>query len=150
MVGRTVTLFDRENNVFATLPAPGDLTETINTMIETYEVDLPMAQLFVTGLYDFLTKDIQQAYYVGMSTVDIRPCHQILVVEEDVDWQIWIQDGAVSLPCKAVITYKKKPGFPSITEHFTHWNLNPVIPEKLFTANVPVGTKKVEFQAKQP
>ncbi len=132
--GRTVTLFDRENNVFATLAVPGDLTETINTMIDTYNVDLPMAQLFMTGLYDFLTKEIKQGYYIGLSTVDVRPCHQILVVEEDIDWQIWIQDGAVPLPCKAVITYKKKPGTPTITEHFTHWNLNPVIPAKLFTA----------------
>lgn len=144
--GSTVTLFDRENNIFATRSAPGNLTETIDTMIDTYDVDLPMAELFVTGLYDFLTKEIQEGYYVGLSTVGVQACHQILVVENEIDWQIWIQDGEVPLPCKVVITYKNKEGVPSITENFTHWNLNPVIPPNLFTADVPVGTEKVEFQ----
>jgi hypothetical protein len=147
--GRNVTLLDRANNIYATLAAPGDLTETIETMTKTYSVDLPMAQTVRTGLYDYLTTDLQQAYYVGLSTTgtDGRACHLILGVSEDVDWQIWIQDGDVPLPCKVSLAFKNQEGVPRISANFTHWNLNPVIPNDLFTASIPIGTEQVEFQA---
>jgi hypothetical protein len=150
--GINVTLFDQVNNIFATLPAPGDLTETISTMINTYGVDLPMAQTVRSDLYGLLTEDLQQGYYVGLSTTGTngRACHLILGISEDIDWQIWIEDGDVPLPCKSVITYKNKEGNPTITSNFTHWNLDPVIPADLFTASVPVGTEQVEFRATDP
>lgn len=149
--GQTVTLLDRVNNIFATLAAPGNLTETIQTMINTYGVDLPMAQTVRTGLYDYLTTDLQRGYYVGLSTTgtDGRACHLIVGVSETVDWQIWIQDGEVPLPCKVSVTFKDREGVPRISANFTHWNLNPVIPDDLFTASVPVGTEQVEFQLKE-
>ncbi|WP_395335468.1 DUF2092 domain-containing protein [Novosphingobium sp. BL-8H] len=40
--------------------------------------------------------------------------------QDKVDWQLWVEDGAMPLPCKIVITSKEDPTMPQYTA-VLHW-----------------------------
>ena len=50
-------------------------------------------------------------------------CHHLAFTQENVDWQVWIQDGPQPFIRKFVITHKNEPGAPEFTALITHWDL---------------------------
>lgn len=54
-------------------------------------------------------------FSVGVTQVEGVRCHHFAFVEQDIDWQIWIEDGTQWVPRKLVITYKTLPGAPQST-----------------------------------
>ena len=58
-----------------------------------------------------------------------------------IDWQIWIDDGMQTIPCKLVITYKTQPSQPQFTALFTDWDFAP----RIATPEVPAGLVTILF-----
>jgi hypothetical protein len=142
--GDRFTLFDRVNNIYATEAATGDLTETVERL-RAYDVEMPLAGAANPNLYEQIMEGLQGAYYTGLSLVNGTPCHHLVMVDEAGDWQLWIRDGDVPVPCRMSLAYKNREGVPRITTTFTNWNLNPVISSDQFSASIPVGAEQVEF-----
>ena len=97
--------------------------------------------------YALLAPRIEDAFYVGVHTAAGVPCHHVLLIQESVDWQIWIQTGERPLPRKLVITYKDVPGSPQYVAVFTNWEFDPDVPDSLFVFQVPTGAVQVEMVA---
>jgi hypothetical protein len=140
------TLYDKDNNVFATIVMNGSIGKVVSALTGSYEVDLPTAQLLSEDLESILFKDVNDLYYIGRGVVAGSECHHILAREHEIDWQIWIRVGRIPLPCKTVITYKRQQGWPSITSRFTRWKLDPSVPDGRFESKVPDGVSEVEFE----
>ncbi len=75
-----------------------------------------------------------------------RSCRALALVEKDIDWQIWIDDGPQLIPCKLVITYKTQPAQPQFSAVFTDWDFAPRIAAPVFSPELPAGTQKIPFQ----
>ena len=88
---------------------------------------------------------LQYGVYLGLNDVDGRSCHTLAFVEQDIDWQIWIDAGPQLTPCKLVITYKTQPAQPQFSAVFTDWDFTPRIAESVFTPELPPGTEKIPF-----
>jgi hypothetical protein len=142
--GDRFTLLDRVNNIYATDAATDDVTETV-AWLRDHDVELPLAGAANPNLYEHIMEGLQGAYYTGLSMVNGTPCHHLVMVDEAGDWQLWIRDGDVPVPCRMSLAYKNMEGIPCITTTFTNWNLNPVIPSGQFAASIPTGTAQVEF-----
>jgi hypothetical protein len=82
---------------------------------------------------------------VGLEPIDGVPCHHLAFRSADVDWQIWIEDGAHALPHRYVITSKKEPGSPEFAVQLSHWDPQAALPDSLFSFAPPAGSTKIEF-----
>jgi hypothetical protein len=127
------------------MPAPPTLRETAEVLAQKYDIELPLADLFVWGTDKAHPEDIKAAIYLGPATVDGAPTDQYAFHEDDVDWQIWIAKGSSPLPRKIVITTTNVPGQP---EHIAllRWNLAPKLDDAMFTFKPPAGASRIAIR----
>jgi hypothetical protein len=143
--GTTAALLDSERGVYATREAPDTIDATLDALIEKFGVNMPLADLMYSDIYDGLTQNVVAGYYFGLSEVDGVPCHHLVFVQDNVDWQIWIEDSDTPLPRKVAVGYKNRPGVPRYLAIINNWNLTPEISNDLFTFSPPADAKEVEF-----
>jgi hypothetical protein len=143
--GEQVTVVDTERNVYATEDAPETMDETLDTLTQKLNVNMPLADLLYGDVYEGLTKNVQFGFYFGMSEVDGIPCHHLLFVQDSIDWQVWIEDSETPLLRKVAIAYKERAGVPRYTATLSNWNLEPEIASDQFTFSPPANAKEVEF-----
>jgi hypothetical protein len=82
---------------------------------------------------------------VGPSVVGGVKCTHLAFRGAEVDWQIWIEDGAKPLPRKFILTSKKVTGEPQFIVLIRSWDVGPKFTDKEFTFVPPKGAKKIEF-----
>ena len=148
--GEQITVVDTENNIYATGDAPDNIDETLDTLTQKLNVNMPLAELLYSDIYEGLTKNVQQGYYFGMSEVDGVPSHHLLFVQDGIDWQVWIEDSETPLLRKVAIAYKEREGTPRYTATLSNWNLEPEIASDRFTFSPPANAKEVEFVQAKP
>ena len=107
--------------------------------------DAPAGDLIYSNAYEALTEDVVSGSYVSLSIVDGIRCHHLAFRGNEVDWQIWIDDGDKPLPRKFIITSKWMTGAPQYTVLVKSWNLSPELTDDYFTFAPPKGAEKIDF-----
>jgi hypothetical protein len=80
-----------------------------------------------------------------MSVVGGVKCHHLAFRGNEVDWQIWIEEGDKPLPKKFIVTSKWMTGAPQFTVTIKSWNLSPKLTDDMFTFVPPKGAQKIDF-----
>lgn len=149
--GERVSVVDRERNIYASDEAPVSMDETLDALIQKLNVNMPLAELLYSDIYEGLTKNVQYGYYVSnLSEVDGVPCHHLVFVQDSIDWQVWIEDSETPLLRKVAIAYKEREGVPRYTATLSDWNLNPEIAAGQFSFSPSADAKEVEFVGATP
>lgn len=143
--GKTLTLFNPDAKVFATVPAPADLDAALDYARDELDIVAPAGDLINTNAYARLTEDMFESSYVGTSMVSGHRCHHLAFRGNEVDFQIWIADGKQPLPWRYVITSKKITGAPQFVTQVVSWDLNPRLRDKDFEFKAPEGAVGVDF-----
>ena len=143
--GKTLTLYSPGKNYYATVQAPPTLDETLDFATEALDLYAPGGDLIYSNAYDILTEDVISGSYIGVSVVGGVKCHHLAFRGNEVDWQIWIEDGDKPLPKKFVITTKWMTGAPQFTVSIKSWNLSPKLTESMFTFVPPKDAQKIDF-----
>jgi hypothetical protein len=113
-------------------------------------IDLPLIDLAMSDPYQNATAKVQGSRYYGISPVLGVPCHHLAFTQENVDWQVWIEDGPQPLIRKFVITQKNEPGAPEFTALITRWNMTDRIADSDFVFERPKGASKIEMRPDEP
>ncbi len=129
--GEIFTLYGKNNNYYATVDAPETIVELLDIVQSRYNIELPMRDLFYWGADTAEMDAIQSGFLVATTRVKSVPCKHYAFRQEDIDWQIWIEDSATPLPRKLVITSKQEVGQPQYSTTMT-WNLSPKLSDDLF------------------
>jgi hypothetical protein len=140
--GTSFTMLARRVGYYATIPAPPTLRELDDLLIEKYDIELPLADLFRWGSPKWNAADIKAAIDIGPAEMLGTTCEQYAFRQEGVDWQIWIQLGDHPLPRKLVITTTTDEARPRYSATFT-WNLAPSVNDAAFTFTPPKGATKI-------
>jgi len=142
--GKTFTMFGEKVGYYATFQAPATLAELKDVAEKRYGIDLPLADLFYWGTPHDGTSDITAATNVGVATVEGTACDHYAFRQKDVDWELWIEQGAHPLPRKMVITTTSEKSRP---QHgvVLDWDLAPKLTDDLFTFAPPPEAHKIEF-----
>jgi hypothetical protein len=143
--GNNLTVYGKRDNLYATVPAPETLDETIDFARAALSIDAPGADLLYSDPYSVLTEDVVSGRYLGKESVGNRVCHHLAFRGNDTDWQIWIEDGPRALPCRFVITSKNEPGQPDYTVTTSNWREQRSIEPATFAFTPPRGATKVDF-----
>jgi len=83
--------------------------------------------------------------YLGLTKVDNKDCYHIAGTTADKTFQFWIADDAFTLPLKMVIVYTDKEMHPQYEATLSDWQINPSLPDALFTFAVPHRARKVKL-----
>ena len=130
--GRNFTLVAPESRYYTTIPAPPTIRETLECLQTKYDVEFPLADLFLWGGPDDDSGAIQEAMRVGASRIAGQLADHYAFRQADVDWQIWIAQGEAPLPLRYVITSKDVEGEPQFMANLS-WDTAAKPEESAFT-----------------
>jgi hypothetical protein len=145
--GKTFTFYSKQQNRYVSTPASATLDSTLPNVQASANIELPGADLLYSDLYSGLMDDVVSGESLGTSVVEGVATHHLAFRGREVDWQIWIEDGARPLPRKYVITSKNMEGSPEYEILMSDWNLDPKLADDLFKFTPPPGAASVGASA---
>ena len=143
--GKTITLYDKDHNVYGALEVPPDIESALEKAHKDFGVRVALTDLASPNLSEHIGKRIKHSLYVGLSRVRGVPCHHLSFDGDQVQLQLWIDAGDQPLPRKVVLTHKKSPGSPQWTAYLTDWNFSAQLPDDLFAFTPPQEAQKIKF-----
>jgi hypothetical protein len=143
--GETITLYDPSLRIYASEPAKPTIDATLEHLIKDLGFTPPLSDLMTSDPAATLHKDILFGFYVGVTEVEGVRAHHLAFVEQNIDWQVWIEDGTQFVPRKILITYKTLPGAPQFSAVLSDWDFATRPPDALFTAELPADATRIEF-----
>ena len=143
--GKSITLLDRDHNVFASASVGSDIDSALDEFAASYGVSLPLADVLASNAYEALIDRVKRKRWIGVNDVDGVPCDHLAFIEDEIDWQIWVERGAQPLPRKLVVTYKQLPHSPQYMANLMDWDLSATTSDAAFSAKTPEDAVRAEF-----
>ena len=143
--GKTLTLYDPKQNLYATTAAPASLEEMLDFAREKLDIVAPASDFLYKNFADKMLKEASSGFVVGQSVVTGVKCTQLAFRNAEFDWQVWIENGARPLLRKFILTSKKVAGEPDFTVIVKNWDLTPKLSNAEFSFTPPKGAKKIDF-----
>jgi len=141
--GKTLTLLGKNANLYAQIEAPGTIDQLVDVLREKYHRPVPAADLLMSDPYKQLMPQVTEVKDLGSGVIHGVECDHLAFRTKEVDWQIWIAQGARPYPCRYVITSKKVTGWPQYTLDITAWKAGPEVAPDGFKLEIPAGAKKL-------
>lgn len=143
--GKQFTVYSPNLGFYGTVPAPPTNREVLDTIYNKFGIRLPLEDLFRWN--DSGAKRISNfraAYDLGTVTLGGVKTTHYAFREPDVDWEIWIDDGAKPLPRKLSIVDRTDPARPAFTTNLK-WTVNPTFNNSEFTFKPDADAKKIQL-----
>lgn len=147
--GKQVTMYGKKSNVYSTTPISGDLDDVFDKISEKFDISLPGVDLLYTDVYEGLMQDVVSAKFMGKETVANVNCDHLYFTGKEVDWEIWVEEGARKLPRRYVIISKQIQGKPEARIEIVEWKTDLTLDDKMFTFTPPKGAQKRDFKELQ-
>ena len=141
--GKALTLLGKNANLYAQIEAPGTIDQLVDVLRDKYHRPLPAADLLMADPYKELMPDVTEAKDLGSGVIHGIECDHLAFRTRDVDWQIWIAQGARPYPCRYVITSKKVAGWPQYTLDIWGWKAGTEVASDAFKLDIPTGAKQL-------
>ncbi len=148
--GKVLSELDGKRNFYSTTAMPNTIDATLDAAHGEFGIDLPLIDLAVSDPYKNATARIQGATYYGLASAMGYTCHHLAFTQDNIDWQVWIQDGPQPLIRKFVITHKNEPGSPEFTGLIRQWDMTERISDSDFVFAPPRGAIKVQMRKETP
>jgi len=148
--GKTITLYDKDDNVYGTLEVPPDIESALEKASKEFGVRVALTDLASPQLCEHIGKKVKHSLYVGLHKVRGVPCHHLAFDGDEVQLQVWIDAGDQPLPRKVVLNHKNLPGSPQWTAYLSDWNFSPQLNDNLFAFAPPQGAEKIKFIPVKP
>ena len=141
--GKTATLLGKNKNMYSQVNAPGTIDQLVDVLRDKYGRPIPGADLLMSNVYDQLMPQVKDTKDLGSGVIRGVECDHLAFRTDEVDWQIWIAQGARPYPCRYVITSSKTSGSPEYTIDISGWKSGADVAFDAFKAQIPAGAKKV-------
>jgi hypothetical protein len=143
--GKTLTLFGKNKNLYTRVEVPGSLDNLVNELEKKYDRSLPAADLFRTHAHDEITAAVTNVKDLGSGVVGGIECDYFAFRAKDVDWQIWVTQGAKPRPCRYVITSTGIPDSPQYTVQLRNWKTGSEVAKTDFAFKAPAGARMINL-----
>jgi hypothetical protein len=139
------SVFGKRTGYYAIADTKPNLNDAIDDLRGRYGIDAPAADLLVGDPYSALMEDVTVGRYVGLESIGGVSVHHLAFQGREVDWQIWIADGAQPLPLRYAITSKLQASSPQFTIDLSNWEPNATIDSAAFAFTPPPGAQRIAF-----
>lgn len=143
--GAALTMYSPDDAVFVRTEAPDTLADLIGILLDI-GVEMPLIDVLYQATAGTLTDDVRGGILVGESTIDGVASDHLAFRQANVDWQLWVEQGARPLPRKILITTRYEVGDPQY-QAILHWNLKPRIRSSTFEFTPPTGATEIPLDA---
>jgi hypothetical protein len=145
--GKKMVLQNESIGVYAEVPVPATIDAAMDHLMEKFGFSPPLVDFIYQDPYRTLIENVEFGFYVGLHYVDGIRCHHLAFVQNNIDWQVWIEDGNQMVPRKLTITYKNEPESPQYIAVLSEWDLNARLPDALFNTDLisTANLEKIEF-----
>jgi len=141
--GKTLTLLGKNTNLYTQVEAPGTIDQLVDVLRDKYHRPVPAADLLMSDPYKELMPEVNDAKDLGSGVIHGVECDHLAFRTKEVDWQIWIAQGARPYPCRYVITSKKVAGWPQYTLDTWGWKTGAEASPDSFKLEIPASAKKL-------
>lgn len=148
--GKSISVYDRSQNVYATITTPGSIDTALDTLSDKYDAAVPLADLLYANPYAVLTEDVTYSKYLGLHLAAGVLCHHLVFSQPTIEWQIWIDAGDKPVVRQLAISYVREPGEPQYVAVLSKWRLLTNVPADLFHFDPPEGATRVEAASLVP
>ena len=139
--GKTLTVYAPRMHFYASVPAPSTIGQMLDSASKRFDIDFPLADLFLWGTPKDGVKELTSARWIGPAFVDGVDTDQFAYRQDGTDWQLWIQRGN-PLPKKIVIITTSNPAMPEYNATLK-WNLTPTFGDAVFSFAPPAGAERI-------
>jgi hypothetical protein len=143
--GKTITLYDKDHNVYGVMEVPPDIESALEKANKEFGVRVALTDLASPKLWETLNKRLKRSIYVGLSKVRGVPCHHLALDGDTAHVQVWIEAGDKPIPRKVVMIDEKAPGSPEWMAYLYDWNFSPQLQDSVFVFTPPEGAQKIKF-----
>ena len=143
--GKTLTLHNPSDRVYATEPAPGTIEEMLDYVRESLGLIVPVADLVYRNAYPLLMQEVSMAVVIGKATIEGVRCDHLLFSRPGVDFQVWVADSGPPLPYKYIVTDTGLFSWMSISTVMSNWNTKPSLDDARFTFVPPEDASLIGF-----
>jgi hypothetical protein len=144
--GKTLSLAGRNANVYGQVDVPGSIDHLIDELRDTYHRPVPGADLLQSNLYDALMPLVVDVKDLGSGVIGGVECDHLAFRNNEVDWQIWIAQGARPYPCRYVITSKLVDDGPQYSVRIRDWKAGNEVASDDFSFKIPDNAKKMQLK----
>jgi len=143
--GSEAVLFHHNYGLYSIVNAPGTVDSTLDLLAEVYDLQIPASDFAYSNPYEVLMEYVKGGKYYGYSLINGAPCHHLYFTQDEIDWQVWLEDNDQLTPRKFLINFKKDEGSPQFTAYFYDWNFSPSLSDEIFNFTPPDGTREIEY-----
>ena len=141
--GKTVTVYNPKEKVYATKEAPDTIENMITLARETLGMTLPAVDLLYRNAFPLLMQDVTLAVVVGKTAVRGVRYDHLLFSRPGVDFQVFVAEGKRPLPARYIVTETGTPALLSFVTHLSGWNMAPAVDDAQFKFVPPKGVKAI-------
>ena len=142
--GRTLTVLNKQQNVYAAIEAPGSIDSVLDKVAEEYQVLVPLSDLLYADPYSTLMEGVLYGKYLGIHQAAGVPCHHLTFGQDGLYWQIWIDAGEKPWPRKLAVASWEDSGVPRYEATVRRWVADPPKVEGQFTFKAPAGARQIQ------
>jgi hypothetical protein len=141
--GKTLTLLGKNTNLYAQIQVLGTIDQLVDVLRDKYHRPVPAADLLMSDPYKELMPEVNDVKDLGSGVIHGVECDHLAFRTNEVDWQIWIAQGARPYPCRYIITSKKVTGWPQYTLDIWAWKTGAEVASDKFRLEIPTDAKKL-------
>lgn len=142
--GVNLTMSNPESQVFAVVPAPPTIDETLDFIVNELDIVAPASDLLHVDAIERLTGAATSGIVVGQSVIEGRVCEHLAFRSPEVDIQVWVEAGDRPAPCKYTITTTDIAGMPEFSITVRSFDASPAIGEDQFRFTPPAGATQID------
>ncbi|MFG0320544.1 MAG: DUF2092 domain-containing protein [Planctomycetota bacterium JB042] len=140
-----LSVHDLDRGVYAVIEAPGTIDETLDLLMDEYDVSIQLADVLYADPYAAMSESLEEARDLGATVVGGRPCRHLAFRQAGLEWQLWVEEGERPVPRKIVLLYDE-PGTPEFEATWTRWELSPPPDDRRFRFEPPPSAREVELE----
>ncbi len=143
--GKAVTLQGMANNVYAVKEISGTIDDVVDRIHEKLGIQTPIADFLVSDPYGDLKKNVTWARYAGLHYLDGDFYHHLILGNDNVQGQLWLEDSPRGLPKRLSITSLLVAGMPRYAADFSDRDFTQDMSDAMFEFQPPPGAERIEF-----
>jgi hypothetical protein len=148
--GQEFVIHSPEKNYYSVAPISGEIPDMLDFAHTELNMSLPVADFLFPDPYAVLTADVASGFYVGPSTLDGTACHHLAFQNNSgIEWQIWVEDGDMTVPRKFVIRHAKDPHAPRFSAVFNNWDADTPVPASMYDFVPPADCIEIPHRVRE-
>jgi hypothetical protein len=144
--GKTLTLLGKDANLYGQVDVAGSIDHLIDELRDKYDRPVPGADLLQSNLYEELMPSVTDVKDLGSGVIGGVECDHLAFRNKEVDWQIWIAQGARPYPCRYVITSKLVANGPQYSIQIRDWKTGNEVASDDFSFKNATNAKKLDLK----